>query len=326
MKKHGKQFALDEGLVLKATDALFQKFAASQKPFDLKTCHNLDLGVTFKSIPKLKNQLRIRLPHPLYSQRTHTVCLITCFPKDKVKQLIADSTVTCIKKVLTIKSLNRKYKRYEAKRELVSRYDVFLTDSKACPHVNRLLGKIFFQKHKLPQAIHLRPLSLSHEVEKAFSTLSFHISSGSTSCVSVGSLDSLSSRQLADNAMHCLRSLMQKVPPGWSNLRNAYVKSFKSIALPIFSGLPAPPALRITSERGSAATANPLPKPRTESAASGSESEGEGVACLDNRHSLLDRAGAYDRVHREKRLRRQRAEMGGRKKRYKVREMSARKK
>ena len=325
MKKHGKQFALDEELILKATDALYQKFTSSQKPLDLKTCHNLDLGVTFKSIPKLRKQLRIRLPHPLYCQQTHTVCLLTCFPKDKVKQLIADSNVTCIKKVLTIQSLNRKYKRYEDKRELVTRYDVFLTDSKACPHVNKLLGKIFLQKHKIPQSIHLKPLSLSHEVEKAFSTLSFRLSIGSTSCVAVGSFDTLTSRQLADNVIQCIRTIMQKIPPGWSNLRNAYIKSFKSLALPIFTGLPTPPPLKITSERDSAATANPLPKSQAESACTSSEEEA--VTSLEDRHSVLDRAGAYTRVNREKRLRRHEIGMGGRKKMYKLQKnINARKK
>ena len=324
MKKHGQQFALDEELVFKATDALYQKFSSSLKPLDLKTCHNLDLGVTFKSIPKLRKQLRIRLPHSIYSQQTHSVCLLTCFSKDKVKQLIADNNITCIKKVLTIQSLNRKYKRYEAKRELLTRYDVFLTDSKACPHVNRHLGKIFLQKHKAPQSIHLKPVSLSHELQKAFSTVSFRVSSGSTSCVAVGSFDTLTSRQLADNVIHCIRSIMQKVPPGWSNLRNAYVKSFKSIALPIFTGLPTPPPLRISSDRGSVATANPLPKSHADSAVASSEEEG--VASLEDRHSVLDRAGAYSRVSREKRLRRFHVEMGGTRKMYKIRKMSTRKK
>lgn len=317
MKKHGQQFALNEELIQKATDALFQKFSSSQKPFDLKTTPTLSLGLTFKTIPACRKQIPVRLPHPLFSQQTHTVCIITCFPKDKVKQLIADNNITCVKKVLTIKSLIRKHRQFEARRALVTRYDVFLTDSKACPHVTRILGKVFIQKHKNPVAIHLRPLSLSSEIDKAFSTVLFHVSSGSTSSITVGSFDTLSSTQLADNVIQCLRSLMNKLPPGWSNLRKAFVKSFKSLALPIFTGLPTPPPLQISSDRDSTMTVNALPQSRGTPAAEETESSDEDViTSLADRCSVLDRAGAYERVSREKSRKRASEEVGGRRKKF----------
>ncbi|KAI6657872.1 UTP30-subunit of U3-containing 90S pre-ribosome-like [Oopsacas minuta] len=314
MKKHGQQYALNEELIQKATDALFQKFSSSQKPFDMKTSHNLDLGITFKTIPKCRKQIRVRLPHPIYSQQTHTVCILTCFPKDKVKQLIADNNITCVKKVMTIKSLIKKYRQFEARRALVTRYDVFLTDSKACPHVTRILGKVFIQKHKNPIAIHLRPMSLRLEIDKAFSTILFHISSGSTSSIAVGSFDTLTSTQLAANVIQCLKSLMVKIPPGWSNLRNAYVKSFKSLALPIFSGLPNPPPLRISSDRDSTMTINPLPKSVADPESDEYESSEDVITSLETKYSVLDRAGAYEKACSDKSRKRASEEIGGNKK------------
>ena len=321
MKKHGKQYSLDEELVLKAIKALSHKFKSSRKPLDLKSWPNLYLGVTFKSIPNARKQIRIRLPHSLYSQRTDTVCLITCFRKDKVKQLLADNNITCVKKVLTINSLRRKYKQFEARRELVSRFDVFLTDSKACPSTTRLLGKIFIQKHKIPHSIHLRPISLSHEIDKAFSTIFFHLSSGSTSSVSIGSLESLTDSQLTDNAKHCLSSLMQKVPPGWSNVRNVFVKSEKSLALPIFTSLPRPPSISITAEKDGNTAVNALPKLNKMKVLAQELSDDDVmvdetiVSSFDGKDSLLDRAGTFERVEKDKKKQHQ-MKMGGKKKKF----------
>jgi len=51
-------------------------------------------------------------------------------------------------KVIGVTKLKKKYKPYEAKRQLCNSYDIFLSDDRVIPILPKLIGKSFYEKKK----------------------------------------------------------------------------------------------------------------------------------------------------------------------------------
>jgi len=107
--------------------------------------------IGLKTIPKrnIMKPKKISLRHPLYANSENGTCLIV---KDSVKkdtkEYLAEHGITGVSKVLSVEKLRKSYKEYEAKRELSSAYDLFLTDNRVITLLPKLLGKKFFAKKK----------------------------------------------------------------------------------------------------------------------------------------------------------------------------------
>ena len=112
------------------------------------------------------------------------VCLIVKDEsKASVKELIEQfqEYMGCVKKVLSLDSLRKKHSRFQQRRELLQRYDVFLADDRILPMLTSALGKDFVKAKKLPIPINInRKEALPFAIQKSLSATYMTVSRGTS--------------------------------------------------------------------------------------------------------------------------------------------------
>jgi len=154
----------------------------------------IQVQFTLERIPENPSQkpIRVLIPHALYKidQEEDTgleepsVCLIVKEEsKPWVQEMIQNfpKEMGFVKKVLGLQSLRKKHGRYEQRRMLLARYDVFMADDRILPMLAKSLGKEFFKAKKQPIPIALTrkqalPLSILESLQATF----LFLSSGTT--------------------------------------------------------------------------------------------------------------------------------------------------
>jgi ribosome biogenesis protein UTP30 len=175
--------ALNRPLIEKAVSSLLKHHAAQQDANNASTAL-LDVGASANvslqfGLAKILQShgggggskgkpISIPLKHPMYnvhqgedgeddtamnttddnSLENVDICLIVKGTSKADIQAMVDrfpSHLGCIKKILTLESLRQKFKEYKHKRELHSRYDLFVVDDRVLPMLGRQLGHKFFK-------------------------------------------------------------------------------------------------------------------------------------------------------------------------------------
>lgn len=161
--------------------------------------------------------------------------------------------------------LAKKYKSYEAKRQLLAEYDVFLVDERVARLVPAALGKVFYQsttKRPIPVCLtgkenwgkkekktaydRLKPKSrtapttigkpedVSADIEKALATLAIHLSPSPTLSVKVA-YAAWPAEWIQENVDVVVdRVVLKYVPNKWNGLKSLYLKGPDTAALPIW--------------------------------------------------------------------------------------------
>lgn len=139
--------------------------------------------------------IRVMIPNPIHLVKTDDdsdddhqgleqpeVCLIVKEEsKPWVQEMISNfpEHMGCIKKVLGLQSLRRKYKQFEQRRELLQKFDLFLADDRILPMLAKCLGKNFFKTKKQPIPIRLtRKEALPLAVRSCLSATFMYMSAG----------------------------------------------------------------------------------------------------------------------------------------------------
>lgn len=219
--------------------------------------------------PRLKPN-KIHLPHSLNARPSLSVCLITPDPQRSFKDLIAHAScprelAKCITRVIGIGKLEKKYKSFEAKRQIRDSHDVFLADDRILTYLSKSLGKTFYssaskrpipvrlqatrskeekQKPALPSTKSPRsdedpksivsPQAAAKEIEQALSMTTVYLSPSVTTSIRVG-LSSHTSEQLADNIEAVVLDVADKyVPRKWRGIQSIHIKGPNTMALPIW--------------------------------------------------------------------------------------------
>jgi len=197
--------------------------------------------------------LKIRLPHsPLSSN--NDVCL---FVKDLEKglkvdhegtvnhfnSLLVDKGVKHVTQVISLRELKVEYKQFEAKTQLCHRFDTFLADSRIIRFLPQFLGKAFYKRKKLPIQVNLQAKDLAKEVENCINTAVLPLrNAGSCSRVVIGT-STHNENELVENIKTVVRSLEDKYPGGWVNIRSIHINAGSS-SLPLYV------SMRSTSDVG----------------------------------------------------------------------------
>ena len=88
------------------------------------------------------------LPHPLYDDPDELdVCVIVKDPPRDMKTQFEKDDVK-VAKVIGLTKLRKRYRTFEARRQLCASYDMFIADSRIMEMLAKSLGKTFFSKHK----------------------------------------------------------------------------------------------------------------------------------------------------------------------------------
>ena len=196
---------VDAQLTTRALKALLKHHESSTSSSSDLLGNDLDVQVQFtlaripgNASPK---PIRIDIPHPLVkvdgtamdtdeedtALQEVSVCIIV---KEESKPYIQSilskfpKQLGSIKKVLGLQSLRTKHKSYTQRRELLSRFDIFLADDSILPMLTKALGGKFFDKKKQPIPVNIsRKEALPFAIEKALNSTFMYLSSGT--CVTV---------------------------------------------------------------------------------------------------------------------------------------------
>jgi ribosome biogenesis protein UTP30 len=196
-KEERMKTGLDAALVQKAAEALL-KYHETQNSDKLSLLGNdqaIQVQFTLLRTPEtpVRKPTRITIPHPLFQLKTKTdgatatleepeICLIV---KEESKPWCQEMIerfpeyMGCVKKVMGLQSLRSKHSRYEQRRALLNKYNIFMADDRILPMLSKALGTDFYKAKKLPIPISLtRKEALPFAIQKALSATYMSISKG----------------------------------------------------------------------------------------------------------------------------------------------------
>ena len=198
---------VDAQLTTRALKALLKHHESSTSSSSNLLGNDLDVQVQFtlaripgNASPK---PIRIDIPHPLVKVDGSTTAMDTDEADDTLQEVSVCIIVKeeskpyiqsilskfpkqlgSIKKVLGLQSLRTKHKSYTQRRELLSRFDIFLADDSILPMLTKALGGKFFDKKKQPIPVNIsRKEALPFAIEKALNSTFMYLSSGT--CVTI---------------------------------------------------------------------------------------------------------------------------------------------
>ncbi|KAK2507218.1 hypothetical protein MC885_008308 [Smutsia gigantea] len=238
------QEQLDEEQIKKAVEALLAH-SRSRKNTNgllLNENENFFLMVILWKIPSKELRVRLSLPHGIRTDLAD-ICLFT---KDEpnltpekterfYKKLLNKHGIKTISQIIPFRTLKKEYKAYEAKLRLLGSFDLFLTDARIRRLLPSHLGRHFYSRKKVPVSVNLLAKNLSKEINGCIGGTVLNISkTGSCSTIRIGHTG-MEVQHVVENLMAVAKRLSQKLPEKWKSVKLLYVKTDKSVALPIFS-------------------------------------------------------------------------------------------
>lgn len=250
---------LDSALVSKAVNAVLKYHekvtsGSSDKLTLLGNDRPVQVQLTLlrapgKSQPK---PAQLTIPHPFYKLADSSaedsddveepeICLIV---KDESKPRCLEMIekfpeyMGCVKKVLTLGSLRKKHQSFEQKRQLISKYNMFLADDRILPMMSKALGKVFIKSKKLPIPVDLtRETALPFIIQKALSATYMTVNTGT--CISIrAGHTGMEPEKLAANVIAIAKAAATKIPHSWANIQMIGVKTADSVSLPVYNKTP----------------------------------------------------------------------------------------
>ncbi|XP_028634173.1 ribosomal L1 domain-containing protein 1 [Grammomys surdaster] len=234
---------LDREQIRKAVEVLFDnsKSKKNNNELLLNGSENLFLMVILWKIPKKELRVRVSLPHSILSESSD-VCLFTkdeCESPEQTegfyKKLLKKHGVNTISQIIPFKTLKTEYKAYEAKLRLLGSFDIFITDERIRRHLPTHIGRHFYQRKKVPVSVNLLAKNLSKEIDRGITGTVLNISKrGSCSTVRVGHTG-METQHIVDNILAVSETLSERLPERWQSVKLLFLKTEKSVSLPIFS-------------------------------------------------------------------------------------------
>jgi len=240
---------VDSQLLNKAINALIKHHEKQNADDKLNLLGNeepVHVQFTLSRIPEQTSArpIRVTIPHSIHKLSSEDgeqveVCL---FVKDESKEWVKEmvekfpSHLSCVKKIITLTSLRKKYAQYKDKRDLLKKFSIFMADDRILPMLGKTLGKNFFQEKKQPIPIKLtRKEAFPFTVQKSLNSSTFmHISAGT--CISIKAGDtSMSSDKILENISAVVNGAIEHIPRKWGNVSAINIKTSNSMALPIYN-------------------------------------------------------------------------------------------
>ncbi|XP_025062234.1 ribosomal L1 domain-containing protein 1 [Alligator sinensis] len=198
--------------------------------------------VTVWKIPPRERSLFIPLPHVIRPE-TSEICLFT---KDEpelsaeqtenlYKKLLKQNGVTNISQIIPYKTLTQEYKPYEAKRRLLNRFDLFLSDDRIRRLLPSHLGKQFYRSKRTPLSVNLRAKNLAREINKCIRGTILQVTNKGCCYTARVGHTGMGADELLENIVAAVGVIADKLPKKGKNIKVLHLKTFKSVALPIFN-------------------------------------------------------------------------------------------
>ncbi|NXV84979.1 RL1D1 protein, partial [Calonectris borealis] len=230
--------------VKKAVEALLA-FARSKAKGDallLNESENVHLLVTVWKVPRVAQLVRIPLPHGIRPE-TAEVCLFT---KDEpnlsaeqtenlYRKLLIQNGIRSVSQIISYKTLKKEYKLFEAKRRLLNRFDLFLSDDRIRRLLPSHLGKHFYERKKAPLSVNLKARNLAKELQKHIQGTTLPVTNKGCCYTARIGHTGMKADEILDNIIAAAEVIAKKLPKNWKNVKILHLKTLKSVALPIFT-------------------------------------------------------------------------------------------
>ncbi|XP_039630880.1 ribosomal L1 domain-containing protein 1 [Polypterus senegalus] len=237
-------FHLDRTQVTKAVKALFAylKSVSASKAKLLEEHQVISLIITLWKIPPNEQSIKIHLPHTIHTGSTE-VCLFTRDEPDMsaekteafYKKLLADKNIHCVSEVISYKALKKEYKPFEAKRRLLSNFDLFLADARIYRLLPTQIGKHFYKSKKVPISVNLKPAVLENEINKVMKMTVLTVTNRGCCCNVKVAHSRMTIEQVVENICVVVGVIAAKLYKKATNIKVIHLKSSSSIALPIYT-------------------------------------------------------------------------------------------
>uniref|UniRef100_A0A8C6W3Z9 Ribosomal L1 domain-containing protein 1 n=1 Tax=Nannospalax galili TaxID=1026970 RepID=A0A8C6W3Z9_NANGA len=234
---------LDQEQIKKAVEVLFtqSKSRKNNNGLLLNENDNLFLMVILWKIPEKELRVRLSLPHNIRSHLSE-ICLFTkdeCESPEQTerffKKQLKKHGVKTISRIIPFQTLKKEYKAYEAKLNLLSSFEFFITDERIRRLLPTHIGKHFYQRKKVPVPVNLLAKNLSKEINDCISGTVLNISkSGSCSTIRIGHTG-METQHIIENILAVSKKLSEILPEKWQSVKLLFLKTEKSVSLPIFS-------------------------------------------------------------------------------------------
>ncbi|NXG17678.1 RL1D1 protein, partial [Grallaria varia] len=230
--------------VKKALEALlaFSRSKAKGNALLLNECESVHLLVTVWKVPRVAKVIKIPLPHGIRPE-TAEVCLFT---KDEpnlsaeqtenlYRKLLIQNGIRSVTQIISYKTLKKEYKLFEAKRRLLNRFDLFLSDDRIRRLLPSHLGKHFYEKKKVPLSVNLKARNLANELQKHIQGTTLPVNNKGCCYTAHVGHTGMKVDEILENVIAAAQVIAKKLPKNWKNVKILHLKTLKSVALPIFT-------------------------------------------------------------------------------------------
>ena len=235
---------LDVAQVTRAVDALLNHVQRTKKSGGkeqlFEDADPISVLIGMKAIPSTHGRTKphlVALKHPMMDPEESEVCLIVKDPQRAFKDQVEAKGIKCVKKVIGVSKLQKKYKQYEAKRLLCASYDLFVADDRVLSKLPHLIGKTFFTKKKLPLPLKLTRDGWEHSLKKIFHATPFYLAEGMCSTIKAAHTG-MERRHIVENIVSAMDKVAELLPKKWLGVQAVHIKTHDSIALPVYHTLP----------------------------------------------------------------------------------------
>ncbi|KAM6078034.1 ribosomal L1 domain-containing protein 1 [Theristicus caerulescens] len=235
---------LEPAQVKKAVEALlaFARSKAKGKAVLLNESESVHLLVTVWKVPRVAQVIKIPLPHGIRPE-TAEVCLFT---KDEpnlsaeqtenlYKKLLIKNGIRSVSQIISYKTLKKEYKLFEAKRRLLNRFDLFLSDDRIRRLLPSHLGKHFYERKKAPLSVNLKAKNLAKELQKHIQGTTLPVTNKGCCYTARIGHTGMKTDEILDNVIAAAEVIAKKLPKNWKNVKILHLKTLKSVALPIYT-------------------------------------------------------------------------------------------
>ncbi|NXL85620.1 RL1D1 protein, partial [Alectura lathami] len=137
--------------------------------------------------------------------------------------------------VISYKTLKKEYKPFEAKRRLLNRFDLFLSDDRIRRLLPSHLGKHFYERKKAPLSVNLKAKNLAKELQKHIQGTILPVTNKGCCYTTRIGHTGMKADEILDNIIAAAEVIAKKLPQNWKNVKVLHLKTLKSVALPIFT-------------------------------------------------------------------------------------------
>lgn len=151
--------------------------------------------------------------------------------KEDAEKIEESELKDIIEELIPCSELKTTYKSFEKRRELHSKYDLFLSDDALITSLPKLLGKVFFDSKKIPIPIKINEKkfnipAVSHQIkEKVLKSVVYQLPRSNNLTINLGSMESVTESMIAAVVNHFSSE---------QQLMAIYLKANQSPSLPIY--------------------------------------------------------------------------------------------